>query len=130
MNFLFFSILNLIFHNNIVKVVTATRSILKYVHQSRALICEVAGLSKWFRSGVRKENIATSMLVIPTTVTSSFRRAYSGYDARGLMKFRKSSINIVNLFKSQAIIVKCQDFFFFYVHVLYQYLCVLYCYGK
>ena len=34
-------------------------------------------------SGVRKENVATSILVIPTTVASPSRRVYSRYDAGG-----------------------------------------------
>ena len=54
---------------------------------SQALICEVAGLSKWFCSGVRKEHVSTSIVVIPTTLTSPFRWVYSGYDAGGLASF-------------------------------------------
>ena len=41
-----------------------------------------------FCSGVSKENVAMSILVIPSTVTSPFRREYSAYHAGGLSTFR------------------------------------------
>ena len=52
--------------------------------------CNLRGrrpLTMWFCSGIRKENVPTSILNIPTTATFPFWRVYSGYDAKGLKLF-------------------------------------------
>ena len=83
--------INQLFYNQ-EKVDTSTtlfsECILKCYYQ--ALVCEVAVASKRFRSGVRKENVATGILNIPTMVTYPFRQVYSGYDTGRLTKIREN----------------------------------------